>query len=123
MILPFTLTLTHCYYCVCLAHDFPLSVPELTRLPLLSVCLFSEFMAITYGKYKTPIVAYAVGQGLGFMLCVLGYYYPIIGANMYNVCILSAFIAYISQLMGYIVFKYRFPRQDRKFKSPLGVVG
>ena len=80
-------------------------------------------MAITYGKFKTPIVAYIVGQGLGFMLSVLGFYYPIIGLNLYNVCILSAFIAYISQLTGYVIFKYNFPRQDRKFRSPLGMVG
>ena len=80
-------------------------------------------MAITYGKFKTPIVAYLVGQGLGFMLCVLGYYYPIIGINLYDVCILSAFIAYISQMVGYLVFKYKFPRQECKFRSPLGVIG
>jgi amino acid permease len=36
---------------------------------------------------------------------------------------LSGFIAYISQLIGYIVFHYKFPAQDRGYKSPLGVGG
>ena len=36
---------------------------------------------------------------------------------------LSGFIAYISQLFGYLVFHYKFPLQERVFKSPLGVYG
>ena len=57
------------------------------------------------------------------MICILACYYTIIGKNLFNICMLSGFIAYISQLSGYIIFKYQFPNQQRDFKSPFGVIG
>ena len=57
------------------------------------------------------------------MLSILGFYFPVIGLNLYNICILSAFLAYISQLAGYIVFKRKFPTQEGWFKSPFGPYG
>lgn len=135
--------------------------------------LLPEVFAITFGPYKSPVMAYLIGQvtprtprtlatdrhttphltpphptsphltttftttfttvcqsvsvsvsqGLGLMLAILGFYYPVIGLNLYNICILSAFLAYISQLAGYIVFKRKFPTQEGWFKSPFGPYG
>ena len=135
--------------------------------------LVPEIFTVTYGHYKSPVMAYLIGQvasrmpiplhpmhrhpatphhharrtshitftttfnttltiacqsvslpqGLGLMLSILGFYYPVIGLNLYNICILSAFLAYISQLAGYIVFKRKFPTQEGWFKSPFGSYG
>ena len=85
--------------------------------------LFPEVFTITYGKYKTPIAAYLIGGGFSFMLCILANYYVVISKNLFNICMLSGFIAYISQLTGYIIFKRKFLNQQRDFKSPWGVYG
>jgi amino acid transporter len=70
---------------------------------------------------KTPYVAILFGSGLGFGICTLVHAVPWIGSQLFNICILSAFLAYISQCIGYVIFKLNFVSIERKFINPLGI--
>ena len=85
--------------------------------------LFPSFLLKTYGKYHTPYVAILIGSVLGYCLCISVYFMPIINTYLFSICILSAFLAYISQLIGYVIFKIKYDQRERKFTSPLGIFG
>ena len=40
--------------------------------------LLPEIFTTTYGSYKTPIVAHAVGALMGYGLCLLSYFVPVV---------------------------------------------
>ena len=85
--------------------------------------LFPPVLMFTWGSYETPYVAVLVGSILGYSLCIAAYFVPTILLYLYNICIMSAFMAYTSQCLGYIVFKTQFVSQERKFVSPFGIPG
>ena len=86
--------------------------------------LFPKIFTRTFGKYHTPYVAHIFGACLGYALVLISLYVPAVtNATLFNVCMLSGFIAYISQMAGYLVFHYQFPNQERVMKSPLGIYG
>lgn len=88
-----------------------------------SSALFPKFLNWTCGKYKSPYTAILAGSLLSYILCLIVYFYPMLNNYLYNISILSAFIAYISQFIGFIIFKFKYSLQDRKFTSPLGIYG
>ena len=71
----------------------------------------------------TPYFALIAGSAVGYVVCLLVYFSPFIGRQLYNVCILSGFIAYMAQCVGYMHMKTRFGHLPRKYYSPLGVYG
>lgn len=85
--------------------------------------LFPPIFTKTYGYYETPYVAFIVGSLIGYALCILTYFDPRITSYLFNICILSGFIAYISQFVGFILFRIRHATQERLFVSPLGIPG
>ena len=86
--------------------------------------LFPEIFTKTFGKYHTPYVAHIAGACLGYSLVLISLYVPAVtNVALFNVCMLSGFIAYVSQMAGYLVFHYQFPNQERVIKSPLGIYG
>jgi len=72
---------------------------------------------------STPYVAVFIGSVLGYAICLMQYFYPFIGLQLFNICILSAFVAYITQCIGYIVLQTKFQTIKREFRSPFGVYG
>ena len=72
---------------------------------------------------KTPYVAMLVGSVIGYVLCVIVYFYPYLGSQLFNICILNGFMAYISQCVGYIVLQFKFTSIKRRFHSPVGIYG
>ena len=85
--------------------------------------LFPTFMARTYGPYKTPYVTFIVGSVIGYALVIAVHYEPVVALYLFNICMISAFFAYSSQMLGYILLKVRFPNQERLYKSPFGIPG
>ena len=86
--------------------------------------LFPEILTKTFGKYHTPYVAHISGACLGYGLVLVSLYVPsVTSGTLFNICMLSGFIAYISQMIGYLVFYYQYPTQERVIKSPFGVYG
>ena len=85
--------------------------------------LLPSFLLRTYGKYHTPYVAILIGSILGYGLCIIVFFFPDVDGYLFTVCILSAFLAYISQFIGYVIFKMKYDQHERKFTSPVGIFG
>jgi ethanolamine permease len=77
----------------------------------------------TYGKHKAPYAAILAGSSVCYVLCLAMYLKPSILDYLLPVCMLSAFIAYISQFIGYVLFKKKYGHYATAFTSPLGVWG
>ena len=75
------------------------------------------------GKSGTPSVAFIVGSGISYCICIMVYFLPILESYIFNVCILCAFGAYTSQFIGYIYLRTRFADLPRLYRSPLGIFG
>ena len=70
-----------------------------------------------------PYVAILSGSVLGYLVCLLVYFVPFIGLQLFNICLLCAFVAYSAQCVGYIQLNTKFKNLPREFRSPLGIPG
>ena len=71
----------------------------------------------------SPYVAILCGSAFGYGVCLLVYFVPFVGLQLFNICILSAFVAYSAQCVGYIQLSTKFSSLPREFRSPLGIPG
>ena len=85
--------------------------------------LYPPIMKQTYGKFSTPYVAILIGSLIGYIVCMIIYFYPVVQRYIFNICILSALTGYISQLIGYIIFTVKYGNREREFRSPFGIPG
>jgi ethanolamine permease len=72
---------------------------------------------------NTPGRALLLGSVIGFIVCLIVYFVPYIGLQLYNICMLGAFNAYFAQFYSYYVFNTRLSTIKREFRSPLGLAG
>jgi hypothetical protein len=72
---------------------------------------------------RFPSSTYIVGAIVGYGVCMLVFFVPYIKNYLFNICMLSAFCAYSSQLLGFYRVKTRFASLPRQYHSPLGVPG
>jgi hypothetical protein len=75
------------------------------------------------GDNGTPSLAFLIGSGVGFLVCIFVYFFPGIQKHLFNICILFAFGAYTSQFVGFINLRTRFADLPRLYHSPLGLFG
>jgi amino acid transporter len=75
------------------------------------------------GDNGTPSLAFLIGSGIGFLVCIFVYFFPAIQKHLFNICILFAFGAYTSQFIGFINLRTRFIDLPRLYHSPLGIFG
>jgi amino acid transporter len=85
--------------------------------------LFPPFLKATYGPLKAPYAALLTGSIFGYGICIVAYFFPVIELYIFNICMLSGFMAYTSQFYGYVIMKTRHASQQRSFDSPLGIPG
>jgi ethanolamine permease len=64
-----------------------------------------------------------VGSIIGYMVCIFVYFFPAVEKHLFNICILSAFGAYLSQFVGFINLRTRLADLPRLYHSPLGLCG
>ncbi|HEU5222788.1 MAG TPA: amino acid permease [Candidatus Lumbricidophila sp.] len=87
---------------------------------------YPKFLSLT-GTRQTPWVALIAGAiiGYGALLLVdwLGGATGTAGAIVLNIAVWGAVIAYLMQMIAYVVLRKRFPNANRPFKSPWGVPG
>ena len=74
-------------------------------------------------RNSQPYAAMIAGSCIGYGLCMLAYYDPWIGMQLFNICVLSGFSCYISQCIGYCLLQTKFENLKRKYRSPLGIPG
>jgi ethanolamine permease len=92
---------------------------------------YPKFLSLT-GKRQTPWVALIVGAAIGFVALVVVDYLVAIdpkgagatgGAIVLNIAVWGAVIAYIMQMISFIVLRKKFPKANRPYKSPWGITG
>ena len=79
------------------------------------------------GKRQTPYVALIVGAVIGFFALIavdsLGGATGVAGAIVLNIAVWGAVIAYVLQMVSFIVLRKKFPKANRPYKSPWGIPG
>ncbi|KDO28438.1 hypothetical protein SPRG_06676 [Saprolegnia parasitica CBS 223.65] len=90
---------------------------------LASSQLLPHVCAHQFGPHKTPLVALLLGSCVGYLLCLLVFFCPGVGHNLFNICMLSASTGYASQCVGYVVLRRKFKHIQRSQPSVFGIPG
>lgn len=86
-------------------------------------------LSVTHGKHKVPHVALLTGAVLGFVVMMTVYLLmgegagAFIGAQLLNMAVFGAMISYALQAWSFILLRWRLPKIDRPYRSPLGEIG
>ena len=92
---------------------------------------YPKFFSLT-GKTKTPWVALLVGGVIGFVALVVvdllvaadpEGWGAVGGAIVLNIAVWGAVIAYIMQMLAFIILRRKFKNAKRPYKSPWGITG
>ncbi|SDL13885.1 ethanolamine:proton symporter, EAT family [Cryobacterium psychrotolerans] len=87
---------------------------------------YPKFLSLT-GKRQTPAVALLVGAVIGFIALVLvdalGGTGGVAGAIVLNIAIWGAVIAYVLQMVSFLILRRKYPNANRPYRSPWGVPG
>jgi ethanolamine permease len=87
---------------------------------------FPVWLSVTNGARQTPERALIAGSVLGYCTALgihlAGQKSPV-GAVLLNMAVFGAVIAYILQMISFILLRVLFPRIARPWRSPLGIAG
>jgi ethanolamine permease len=87
---------------------------------------YPKFLSLT-GKRQTPAVALLVGAIIGFVALVLvdslGGADGVAGAIVLNIAVWGAVIAYVLQMVSFLILRKKYPNASRPYRSPWGVPG
>ncbi|TFD26856.1 amino acid permease [Cryobacterium cryoconiti] len=87
---------------------------------------YPKFLSLT-GRRQTPAVALLVGALIGFVALILvdalGGTGGVAGAIVLNIAVWGAVIAYILQMISFVVLRKKYPNANRPYRSPWGVPG
>ena len=87
---------------------------------------FPTWLSVTHGTRETPQRALFAGSALGFAVALGIYLAPEgspVGAILLNMAVFGAVLAYVLQMVSFIVLRFRFPKLDRPYRSPAGLAG
>ncbi len=87
---------------------------------------FPTWLSVTHGSRKTPHRALFAGSALGFAAALsiqLAGQASTVGAILLNMAVFGAVLAYILQMLSFILLRRKFPSIDRPYVSPLGTPG
>ncbi|QQR90924.1 MAG: ethanolamine permease [Myxococcales bacterium] len=87
---------------------------------------FPRFLSLTHKKRKTPHVALFVGSVLGFAVTLAVRWLgkeQMVGAVLLSMAVFGAMIAYLLQMISFIVLRLRFESIERPYRSPFGIAG
>ena len=103
------------------AFGFMYPVGKLLSSMAMSNLLPSVLQTMTYDG--VPYVCLLLASTVSFAITVFLHFYPLFFAWFFNLCMLFASCAYISQAVGYLRLQDKFSSVDRGYKSPFGKVG
>jgi ethanolamine permease len=93
---------------------------------------YAKGLSVT-GKNKTPWLALTVGGAVGFAALIFldyltatdtsGSVSGVAGAIILNIAVWGAMLAYIMQMISFIILRQKFPNLERPYRSPWGVGG
>lgn len=87
---------------------------------------FPTWLSVTHGTRETPQRALLAGSALGFAAALGIYLAPQgspVGAVLLNMAVFGAVLAYVLQMVSFIVLRLRFPEMERPYRSRVGVAG
>ena len=91
---------------------------------------FPHFLSVTHGEHKTPNMALYAGATLGFVVMLLIWFAEggeaagtYIGGTLLNMAVFGAMFSYLLQGLTFLKLRQSFPRLERPFRSPFGVLG
>jgi ethanolamine permease len=87
---------------------------------------YPKVLSLT-GKNQTPWVALLAGAVIGFIALVVidsaGGAGSTAGAIVLNIAVWGAMLAYLMQMLSYVILRRKFPNLNRPYKSPWGLRG
>jgi ethanolamine permease len=87
---------------------------------------YPRFLSLT-GARQTPLLALVVGAVIGFVLLVFvqvtGGASGVAGATALNIAIWGAVVAYVMQMVSFVVLRVKHPDAERPYLSPTGIPG
>src|SRR5712692_1906399 len=87
---------------------------------------FPSWISVTHGSRKTPHRALIAGSVLGFAVALTiqlaGPASPV-GGVLLNMAVFGAVLAYVLQMLSFILLRLRLPNIERPYRSPLGIAG
>ena len=87
---------------------------------------FPTWMSVTHASRKTPHIALILGAVVGYCILLLLYFLGDSGAFggvILNMAVFGALIAYVMQMVAFIILRRRFANLPRPYRSPLGNFG
>ncbi len=91
---------------------------------------FPQWLSVTHDTHKTPYVALIAGAVVGYVVALLiefgGDIFgkdSAVGAILLNMAVFGAVIAYIMQMIAFVLLRRNFPDIERPYVSPLGNAG
>ncbi|MGC4050303.1 MAG: ethanolamine permease [Paludibaculum sp.] len=87
---------------------------------------FPRWLSVTHGQRRTPHRALVAGAALGFCAALAIHLTPQnspVGAILLNMAVFGAVLAYILQMVSFLMLRAKFPLLERPYLSPLGRFG
>jgi ethanolamine permease len=87
---------------------------------------FPTWLSVTHGTRQTPQRALLAGSALGFAVALAIHLTPQgspVGAVLLNMAVFGAVLAYMLQMISFLVLRARFAHIERPYRSPVGVAG
>ena len=87
---------------------------------------FPPWLSVTHGARQTPHRALVAGSALGFAVALAIHLTPqgsAVGAVLLNMAVFGAVLAYMLQMISFLVLRRRFPHMERPYRSRLGNAG
>jgi ethanolamine permease len=87
---------------------------------------FPTWLSVTHGRRETPQRALLAGSALGFAAALAIHLTPQgspVGAVLLNMAVFGAVLAYMLQMLSFLVLRVRFPHMERPYRSPVGMMG
>jgi ethanolamine permease len=85
--------------------------------------LLPSFLSYTMPSSNAPYAAIIFGSVIGYSICLVAYFHPLINLYLFNICIFNGFMTYITQCIGYIRLKNKLASLSPTFISPFGIYG
>jgi ethanolamine permease len=87
---------------------------------------FPSWLSVIHRTRRTPHRALIVGGALGYG-ATLGIWFAgqdsPVGAVLLNMAVFGAVLAYVLQMLSFVVLRIRLPHLQRPYRSPLGIAG
>ena len=87
---------------------------------------FPTWLSVTHGTRETPHRALLAGSALGFAVALAIHLTPQgspVGAVLLNMAVFGAVLAYVLQMVSFILLRLRFPQMERPYVSRVGIPG